>query len=42
MSSATNVSQFMLFGLFNLMGFVAAIVAFGGWILSSFFRPIGE
>lgn len=42
MSSATQMSHFVLFGLFNFMGFIATIVAFGGWIMSSFFRPIGE
>jgi hypothetical protein len=41
-SSATQASQFVLFGLFSLMWFVAVVVAFAGWILSSFFRPIGE
>jgi hypothetical protein len=42
MSSATEISHFLLFGLFNFMGFFAVVVAFGGWIISSFFRPMGE
>lgn len=41
-SSVDTVQMFLVVGFFNVVGFVAALLSFGGWILSSFLRPVGE
>ena len=35
-------SYVMLFGLFNLLGVFAVIVAYAGWMVGNLFRPVGE
>ena len=33
---------FVLFGFLQLLAFMAILVSFAGWLLSSFFRPLDE
>ena len=39
MSNPGAPAMFATFGLFSLMSFFTVLVTFGGWILSSLFRP---